>query len=97
MAVGDTHLPRFRRALPRPVIEAAGAADLVLTSATSPMDSSSICSTLLERRNGTWLLNPGSPTDRRQEAAFSYLEIEVADGRLTPKIIRFGGRAPAAR
>ncbi|HSH21656.1 MAG TPA: metallophosphoesterase [Candidatus Caenarcaniphilales bacterium] len=45
---------------------------------------------MVERRDGIWLLNPGSPTDRRRERSFSYLRLEV-DGRdLRPELIRYG-------
>ena len=39
----------------------------------------------------TLVLNPGSPTDKRREPAFSFAILEVADGRVVPRIVRFGG------
>lgn len=48
---------------------------------------------LVERVGGRWLLNPGSPTDRRRQPTFSYI-IVVVDGRsLRPELVRFGGPA----
>jgi putative phosphoesterase len=39
------------------------------------------------RREGAWVLNPGSPTERRRAPARSMLVVEVADGRLRPQLI----------
>ncbi len=41
---------------------------------------------LCERRDDFWLLNPGSPTDRRRSPYFSYAELEIAGRRITPKL-----------
>jgi uncharacterized protein len=45
---------------------------------------------LVERRDGVWLLNPGSPTDRRRQPTFSFVWIEVDGTVLTPKLVTFG-------
>ncbi len=42
---------------------------------------------MLERREGVWMLNPGSPTDRRRQPTFSVLRLEVAGGELRPELI----------
>jgi putative phosphoesterase len=42
------------------------------------------------------LLNPGSPTDRRREPAFSYALLEIDDGRLGATIERFADRRAAS-
>ena len=34
-----------------------------------------------------WILNPGSPTERRRAPAHTMLLLEVAEGRLTPDLI----------
>lgn len=44
----------------------------------------------VEERDGVWILNPGSPTDRRKEPAHSMLELEIAGGKLAPELVRFG-------
>ena len=44
---------------------------------------------LIERRDGTWLLNPGSPTDRRRQPTFSFLRLTIADGALVPELVTF--------
>ena len=36
----------------------------------------------------TWILNPGSPTERRRSPSRTMLVLEVADGRLEPELIR---------
>lgn len=39
---------------------------------------------LVERRpDGTWLVNPGSPTDRRRQPSFSWALLTIEDGVLT--------------
>jgi uncharacterized protein len=44
---------------------------------------------LVERRGGLWLLNPGSPTDRRRQPMCSYLRLEITDGHLEPHLVEF--------
>jgi uncharacterized protein len=48
---------------------------------------------MVERRRGTWLLNPGSPTDKRRQSAYSYLVLEVSGRVITPELVRFDSRA----
>jgi predicted phosphodiesterase len=41
-------------------------------------------------RNGdAWILNPGSPTERRSAPARSMLELAVAGGELVPELVQF--------
>jgi uncharacterized protein len=42
----------------------------------------------LERYEDVWILNPGSPTERRGAPARSMLELEIAGGELHPTLIR---------
>ena len=42
---------------------------------------------MIERRDGIWLLNPGSPTDKRREPTFSLLRIEVDGSDLRPELV----------
>ena len=44
---------------------------------------------MVERFAGQWLLNPGSPTDRRREPAFSYLRLEVTGKELRPELVTY--------
>jgi uncharacterized protein len=44
---------------------------------------------MVERRDGIWLLNPGSPTDRRRQPTFSFLRVEVAGTALRPELVTF--------
>jgi putative phosphoesterase len=44
---------------------------------------------IVERRDGTWLLNPGSPTDRRRQPTFSFIVIEVSRSELRPELVTF--------
>jgi uncharacterized protein len=40
----------------------------------------------LERIGDVWMLNPGSPTERRRSRSRSMLELRIADGRLEPRL-----------
>jgi len=46
----------------------------------------------VERRDGVWLLNPGSPTDKRRQPEFSYLVLEVVGREIKPQLVRFDSR-----
>jgi putative phosphoesterase len=43
---------------------------------------------LAEKREGVWLLNPGSPTERRRSPFHSMLVLEVESGEIRPELIR---------
>jgi uncharacterized protein len=44
---------------------------------------------LVERFEDVWLLNPGSPTERRRGTPFhSYISLEIAGSRLEPRLVR---------
>jgi uncharacterized protein len=42
----------------------------------------------VERHAGLWLLNPGSPTERRRAPFHSLLELRVAGGEIRPELVR---------
>lgn len=42
------------------------------------------------RHEGVWILNPGSPTERRRSPTRTMLELTVAWGKLVPKLVHFG-------
>jgi putative phosphoesterase len=39
------------------------------------------------REGGTWLLNPGSPTERRRSPSHSMLVLDVVGKRITPELV----------
>ena len=41
----------------------------------------------VERVGEIWILNPGSPTERRRAPSHTMLELEVVDGRIEPELI----------
>ena len=41
----------------------------------------------VERHEGVWILNPGSPTDRRSAPVHSMIELEVASGDVRPQLV----------
>lgn len=41
----------------------------------------------VDRHEGVWSLNPGSPTERRRSPAWTMLELDVGDGGVTPDLI----------
>lgn len=45
---------------------------------------------MIERRAGIWMLNPGSPTDRRRQPTFSFLRVEVDGTDVRPELVTFG-------
>jgi uncharacterized protein len=44
----------------------------------------------LVRAGETWILNPGSPTERRRAPERTMIEIDVQRGRLRPKLVGLG-------
>jgi putative phosphoesterase len=44
---------------------------------------------VVERVEGVWLLNPGSPTEKRRGTPFhSFLRLSLAAGRIEPELVR---------
>jgi putative phosphoesterase len=43
---------------------------------------------LVERYEGVWLLNPGSPTERRRARFHALLVLEAARGAIRPELVR---------
>ena len=41
----------------------------------------------LEARDGVWILNPGSPTERRSAPSHSMVVLRVSDGALEPRLV----------
>lgn len=44
----------------------------------------------VDRRSGVWILNPGSPTERRRAPARSLLELRIEGGRVVPELVSLG-------
>lgn len=44
---------------------------------------------MIEQLDGLWLLNPGSPTDRRRQPSFSFLVLEISGADLHPQLVTF--------
>ncbi|MDQ3691522.1 MAG: YfcE family phosphodiesterase [Chloroflexota bacterium] len=44
---------------------------------------------MIERRDGVWLLNPGSPTDRRRQPTFSFIRLEIRGAELRPELVTY--------
>ncbi len=44
---------------------------------------------MVERPNGLWLLNPGSPTDRRRQPTFSFLVLDIDGADLRPQLVTY--------
>jgi uncharacterized protein len=42
---------------------------------------------LVERAGGVWLLNPGSPTERRRGPLHAFLRLSVAGRRIRPRLV----------
>jgi putative phosphoesterase len=47
---------------------------------------------IVERRGSVLLVNPGSPTDRRRQPAFSFGLLRVEGGQATAEIVQFSSR-----
>ena len=45
---------------------------------------------IVRRKGGLWILNPGSPTERRRAPARSMLELVVAGGEIRPELVVLG-------
>jgi putative phosphoesterase len=45
---------------------------------------------MTQRIGATWLLNPGSPTDRRRQPVFSFLRLEIDGTRIHPELVTYG-------
>ncbi len=157
--IGDTHLPRFGRVLPAPLVQALQTADLILhlgditepfvldllaahapieavagnndgpelarrlghirivvveearigmthghlgpgrttperalLTFKEPIDAIAFGHShqpMIERRGQTWLLNPGSPIDRRRQPAFSFIRLEVDGRQIRPELVTY--------
>jgi uncharacterized protein len=44
----------------------------------------------VERRDGVWILNPGSPTERRRAPTRSMIELRIEAGTVVPELVELG-------
>jgi hypothetical protein len=49
------------------------------------------------RRDRGWLVNPGSPTDKRTQARYSYAILTIERGRVMPRLVFFPSSRPSPR
>jgi putative phosphoesterase len=49
---------------------------------------------VLDLGEGRWLVNPGSPTDRRRESRYSWALIDIVAGEARPQLRFFDERGP---
>lgn len=49
-----------------------------------------------EQVDGVWLLNPGSPTDKRRAPSYSYMILRVEAGRLEPILHTYSSKLSAS-
>ena len=47
---------------------------------------------LCERSDSVWIVNPGSPTDKRRQPRYSYAILEITRGRTVPRLVFFDRR-----
>jgi len=79
LRIGMTHDPGPRAGRERRLArEFAGCAAVVYGHTHEPQ---------VAREGPVWILNPGSPTERRRAPAHTMLELELAEGRLEPALI----------
>jgi putative phosphoesterase len=46
-----------------------------------------------EQRGEIWLVNPGSPTDKRTQPRYSYAVLEIEQSRVVPRLVFFDRQA----
>jgi uncharacterized protein len=46
----------------------------------------------VELHDGVWILNPGSPTERRRSPTHTMLELRIANGSIAPTLVTLGLR-----
>lgn len=46
------------------------------------------------RQDDRWVINPGSPTDKRRNAEYSYAILEITDRAITPHLRFYASKSP---
>jgi putative phosphoesterase len=78
--IGVTHVPGPREGREERLLRRFPSCDAVLYGHTHEPQ--------VERRGRVWILNPGSPTERRRSPARTMLELDVRGRELEPTLIR---------
>ena len=78
--IGITHVPGPRAGREERLLERFPACAAVLYGHTHEPQ--------VERRGRVWILNPGSPTERRRSPARTMLELDVRGSEIEPTLIR---------
>jgi putative phosphoesterase len=77
--IGMTHVPGPRAGREERLVARFPGCDAVVYGHTHAPQ--------VERRGGVWILNPGSPTERRRAPAWTMLELRVHAGGIEPALI----------
>jgi uncharacterized protein len=77
--VGMTHVPGPRVGREERLVARFPGCDAVLYGHTHVPE--------VVQRGGVWILNPGSPTERRSSPAWTMLELRIAGSALEPELI----------
>jgi putative phosphoesterase len=80
--IGITHVPGPRQGREERLLQRFPDCDAVVYGHTHAPQ--------LERRGAVWILNPGSPTERRRAPERTMLELHVENGTLEPELVPLG-------
>jgi putative phosphoesterase len=78
--IGMTHVPGPRQGREERLLQRFPGCDAVVYGHTHAPQ--------LERRNAAWILNPGSPTERRRSPTRTMLELRIEGREIEPTLIR---------
>ena len=81
--IGMVHVPGPALGRAARLVEAFPACDAVVYGHTHLPE--------VAREGPVWVLNPGSPTERRGAPSHSMLMLEVDSGQIRPELVTFGG------
>jgi putative phosphoesterase len=82
LRIGMVHIPGPKVGRPERLVARFPGCDAVIYGHTHVPE--------VERHGGVWILNPGSPTERRSSPQRTMLELTVGAGKLAPRLISLG-------
>ncbi len=88
--IADTHLPRGSRHLPAECVVRLRVVDLILHAGDPGCAAVAYGHThtpQMQLHEGVWILNPGSPTERRRSPDRTMLELTIRGGVIEPDLI----------